>query len=103
MRSLHIRLLCALALSAATGAATCPADIPDRVPNGAWGGDHIGIAVTDSGATIEYDCAAGTIREPLRLDRSGRFQWQGIHYPGQGGPIRIDEPPKALSARYSGR
>jgi len=103
MRSHHARLVCALALVAVTGAATCPADIPDRIPNGEWGGEHIGLVVTDTGATIEYDCAAGVVTEPLQLDPSGNFTWNGIHYPGHGGPIRIDEPPNAHPARYTGR
>jgi hypothetical protein len=102
MRSRYTRILCVLAASAVTTAVTCPADIPDRVPTGPWGGEHIGIVVTDSGATIEYDCAAGTITEPLRLDQSGHFDWRGVHYPGHGGPARINEPPDAHPARYTG-
>ena len=102
MHSRHVRIICVLAVSAVTSAVTCPAAIPDRVSNGTWGGEHIGIVVTDTGATIEYDCAAGTISEPLRLTESGNFEWRGIHSPGHGGPARIDEPPNAHPARYTG-
>jgi len=84
-------------------AASCPFDTPTRVPNGDWGGDHIGMIVTDTGATIEYDCAAGVITEPLLLGAQGEFAWKGIHYPGHGGPIRVDEPTNAHDARYTGR
>jgi hypothetical protein len=72
------------------------------VPNGSWGGEHIGLVVTDSGATIEYDCAAGTITGPLTLDASGNFDWRGVHSPGHGGPSRVDQPPDTHPARYTG-
>ena len=31
------------------------------LPNGVWGGEHIRMDVTDSGADIEFDCARGTV------------------------------------------
>ena len=36
---------------------------------GSWGGNHIRMIVTAEGAAIEYDCAWGTIDEPLLADR----------------------------------
>ena len=37
---------------------------------GTWGGDHISMEVTDSGAEIEYDCAHGSVTETnLMMDR----------------------------------
>ncbi len=80
----------------------CPTAAPDRLPNGIWGGEHIGMVVADTGATIEYDCASGSIDEPLRLDASGNFIWHGVHHIGHGGPVRIDEPPNNHAARYTG-
>src|SRR6266404_4607647 len=44
---------------------------------GDWGGRHIRLSVTERGATIEYDCANGTIEEPLLLGRDGRFDVRG--------------------------
>jgi hypothetical protein len=82
--------------------AACPVDIPPVVPDGNWGGEHMGMVVTDTGATIEYDCASGTIDEPLRLDASGAFAWRGTHVIGHGGPIRQDEQPDAHPAEYTG-
>jgi len=84
-------------------AASCPFDNPQRVPNGNWGGEHIGMIVADTGATIEYDCATGVISEPLLLRPQGEFSWKGIHYPGHGGPVRVDEPSNAHEARYTGK
>lgn len=104
MRIHSMRAAAALA-TLLLGAANCPNDpaVPDRLPDGRWGGAHIGMVVADTGATIEYDCAMGTIAEPLRLGADGTFDWRGVHYPGHGGPTRIDEPKDAHPARYTGR
>jgi hypothetical protein len=101
MRLIDLGLIGALAV--AVGAAACPNDYPERLPAGTWGGQHIGMTVTDTGATIEYDCASGTIVGPLQLGANGAFDWRGTHYPGHGGPVRVDEPPNAHPARYTGR
>ncbi|OLE52014.1 MAG: hypothetical protein AUG51_20135 [Acidobacteria bacterium 13_1_20CM_3_53_8] len=74
-----------------------------RVQEGAWGGQHIGMKVTRSGATIQYDCASGTIDEPLVLDRSGRFTARGKHIHRHPGPIRVNEPDASAPAIYTGR
>jgi hypothetical protein len=34
-----------------------------------WGGSHIGLSITVSGGTVEYDCAEGEILEPIRVRR----------------------------------
>lgn len=93
--------LVALATLAVT-AASCPTDVPERVPNGNWGGDHMGMIVTDTGATLEYDCASGTITEPLLLDGAGHFDWTGVHHIEHGGPIFEGEPQNTHRARYTG-
>lgn len=69
---------------------------------GDWGGDHLGLVASASGASLEYDCAAGKISEPMRPDAAGRFTVSGEHYPGHGGPIRIDEEQVKRPARYDG-
>lgn len=73
-----------------------------RLPTGAWGGLHISIAVGPRSATINYDCANGTIDGPLTIDSKGRFTWHGTHNREHGGPIRIDEKPNSRPAIYSG-
>lgn len=100
MRRLLLPILGALTL---TQASACPYDYPERIEPGAWGGEHIGIMVSDSGAIIEYDCAAGVVSVPLLLGSRGEFSWMGTHSPGHGGPVRIDEPPNVHPASYSGR
>jgi len=66
-----------------------------------WGGTHIGLTITVSGANVEYDCAEGEILEPLRLS-NGKFSALGLHYMGMGGPIGVDRV-HPRPARYEGR
>jgi hypothetical protein len=74
-----------------------------RVEIGVWGGDHLRVDVTTGGGTTEYDCAHGTIDEPLVAQRDGRFTANGTHTFDHGGPIRNDEVPNRHPARYDGR
>jgi hypothetical protein len=83
-------------------AARCTYD-PPHVLDGTWGGEHMGMVVSDSGARIEYDCAAGAITEPLLVSSDGNFSWRGVFYPGHGGPAMIGEVPEPHAAQYSGR
>ena len=74
-----------------------------RVAAGTWGGTGIRLEVTAAGASIEYDCAHGSIDEPLTTDRDGQFVASGTHVREHGGPIRQDEAPDRHPARYQGR
>ena len=85
-----------------TAGATSKPRRAQRLAAGTWGGHHIRIDVTGDSATVEYDCANGTIKGPLKFDRSGRFTWQGAHFREHGGPVRIDETPQGGPAIYSG-
>ncbi|MGA9995611.1 MAG: hypothetical protein WBP93_09360 [Pyrinomonadaceae bacterium] len=67
-----------------------------------WGGTHISLQVNGSDTTIEYDCAHGTIDQPLTLDRRGRFSAKGTHAREHAGPIRSGEQSNARPARYTG-
>ncbi|MGB9177819.1 MAG: hypothetical protein WCB68_01135 [Pyrinomonadaceae bacterium] len=69
---------------------------------GEWGGTHISLQVNGSDTTIEYDCAHGTIDQPLTLDRRGRFSAKGTHAREHAGPIRRGEQSNARPARYTG-
>ena len=75
---------------------------PQRVAVGTWGGSHLRMEVTDGSATLEYDCANGTITGPPTIDRRGRFTWRGTHTREHGGPIRVDEKTNNRPARYTG-
>jgi hypothetical protein len=86
------------------------------LPEGNWGGQHILLAVSASGAVIEYDCAHGTIDQKIALDKGGRFVATGGHEDEPGGPVQdisaVDEdgvissssgPDHHQAARYTGR
>ena len=96
--SLCITLICGLTPMTAHANALLKA-----VPTGSWGGEHIRLVVTGTGATLEYDCAFGRIDEPLLTDKNGNFEARGIHVFERGGPLEIGEPPpKRLPALYRG-
>ena len=82
--------------------AACVAPPPPGPPGDSWGGRGIALSLDAGGGRLEYDCAAGTIDEPLRPDAAGRFTASGTHTPGHGGPDRIDQPPASFPARYAG-
>jgi len=86
--------LLACALACGTGAS------PVRVPNGDWGGPGVQLLVNDQGATIEFDCAHGTLEAPLDLDSQGRFDVPG-RFTREGGPEGEGELGQPV--RYSGK
>ncbi len=69
---------------------------------GVWGGEHIGMVVSDSSVTLDYDCAYGTIDEPFSTNENGEFDLVGVHILEHGGAIRIDETPDEHPALYKG-
>ena len=71
------------------------------VPATIWGGDHVRMNVTPSGAELEFDCATGTITETVP-ETDGTFSLKGTFTPQRGGPTRRDEPPRTTAAVYSG-
>ena len=75
---------------------------PRQVGPGVWGGQHVRLEVKKDSSLIEYDCAHGTIDQPLVLDRHGRFDVIGTHTPEHGGPVRRDEKADTRAARYTG-
>lgn len=82
--------------------ATCGKSLTGPVTPGDWGGEHIGLSVAQSGAILEYDCASGTIDQPL-VATEGRFTAFGTHIREHGGPIREGESADKHPARYEGR
>lgn len=93
-------LVCVVLLIAATGMSSSRR--VQRLATGSWGGMHIRLAVEQGAATIDYDCASGTIDGPLTISRNGRFSWRGTHTRERGGPIRMDEQSNGQSALYTG-
>lgn len=97
------RVISLLAASAALVAFCSPTSVDGtNVQTGMWGGDHIAVEVTATGATVEFDCAHGTIDSVLTLDGNGRFDLAGTFTPEHPGPIRDDAPSETRAARYRG-
>ena len=67
-----------------------------RIPRGSWGGSHINVQVTASGADIEFDCGGGSIKGPLKIGRDGKFSFTGIYQEGTGSPSVRTERQRAL-------
>ena len=99
-RNRFLVLLAIVFLVAST--ATSRARRTSRLPAGTWGGVHIMIEVANGAATINYDCANGTITGPLTIDSRGRFNWRGTYTRQGPGPIRLGRMPKSLPAVFSG-
>jgi hypothetical protein len=103
MRSGKLSVVLAVVLLVAGCVTIAVAQKPRTIPDGTWGGPHIQLTVENGTATIEYDCANGSIAGPLKLDSRSRFSLSGKHFREHGGPIRIDEENKGVAARYTGR
>ena len=101
MRRQHLALV--LAACFATLGGTCRSEFIGPQLFGSWGGEHITMEIAAGGATIEYDCANGTIDGFFVIDGSGRFDLTGVHVREQGGPVQDGVPPDAHPARYVGR
>lgn len=88
-------------LAAALSACAAPGSLTGMPLTGSWGGEHIGLVLTPTGGTLEYDCAKGTIDEPVVVRQRG-FEAIGRHSPGTGGPERIGDAVRSDPARYHG-
>ena len=96
VRRLAIATIGAL-VAAGCSTLTSPAD-----PIGNWGGPHIALVVTATGATAEFDCAHGSFG-PLTPASDGRFAATGVWVREHGGPVRDGEVLSTFPASYSGR
>jgi hypothetical protein len=96
-----VLVIVSLVLLIVSSAASRPRKM-QRLATGSWGGPHIRIEVGPRSATIDYDCANGTIEGPFTIDSKGRFTWRGTHNREHGGPIRSDQKPNTRPAIYSG-
>jgi hypothetical protein len=107
-RSYRSLIACAVALSVflalavplCTALVTASGNSRDDAPANTWGGAHVRMEVTNDGATLEFDCATGSITEPLPSE--GKFSVKGTFTPEHGGPIRQNEASRTTPATYSG-
>jgi hypothetical protein len=70
------------------------------VASGLWGGPHLRMEVTASGAELEFDCGTASISEPLTLDADNHFRASGSYKVGDFGPTREDA--RAQDAVFTG-
>jgi len=66
-----------------------------------WGGDHIEIRADGKRATVEFDCAHGTIDGAIAPDSNGQFDIAGTFTPERSGPVREDTS-QTRAAKYAG-
>ena len=97
---------CVTKLSVLLTIVGCAGTDPSTTGNGTplvgrWGGEHIALVLTDSGGSVEYDCAHGGIAGPVQ-PVGGRFEVTGVHVREHGGPVRQGERPDTAPARYLG-
>src|SRR5258706_15995712 len=74
----------------------------DKLATGVWGGDHIRAEVTEGGAQIEFDCAHGTIEQPIVLKSKDGFDVHGKYPPQHCGPARDEEERNQKSVHHAG-
>ena len=96
------RHLVAVAIAATLSTAAVVASAQSS-KNSYWGGEHVRMTVTPTGAQLEFDCATGNILEPLPLDSGVEFKLKGNHTREHGGPIRKGEQSRDSEAVYSGK
>lgn len=70
---------------------------------GTWGGPHAGITFEGGLASVEFDCASGTIDGPVYPAKDGTFTAKGSVRTGTGGPVRVGQIFKSQRASYSGQ
>jgi hypothetical protein len=69
---------------------------------GSWGGEHLRFELEETGGTLEYDCAYGTVDAGWTLSDDGEFEGSGEHVIEHGGPVQDGEILPARPASYSG-
>lgn len=69
---------------------------------GGWGGPHIGLAFQGGLADVSFDCASGTIDDPVYPAKDGTFAAKGTYRTGALGPIKVGQFFKSQGAAYSG-
>jgi hypothetical protein len=74
---------------------------PNQTLSGIWGGLHVILEISSDSATLEFDCASGSIKDPIVLDANGHFDLVGSYNRQGPGPTRQGMNTDS-DARYSG-
>lgn len=94
--------LAVLAVLAGIGCGT-RSPVPDRLPEGSWGGEHVDVTAGTAGVAFQFDCAHGKVDGPIRLEADGAFSVPGSYVRERGGPVGVDETEQPEPAVYAGR
>ena len=70
---------------------------------GIWGGPHAGVSFRGGLAEVQFDCAAGSIDDPVVPAADGAFMAKGTYRAGAKGPVRVGEFFRSQRATYSGQ
>jgi hypothetical protein len=70
---------------------------------GPWGGPHVGINFEGGLADVQFDCASGTIDDPLYPARDGSFTVKGTYRAGAPGRVKVGQFFTSKDAVYSGQ
>lgn len=96
-------IVCTLALSALLACASAAAE-RSRLAAGVWGGPHIRLDVAeDATAAVEFDCAHGTLAEPITPGGDGAFRVAGRYVQERPGPVREGQEGEGVPAVYAGK
>jgi len=70
---------------------------------GIWGGPHAGASFQGGLGDMQFDCASGTIDDPLYPAKDGSFAVKGTYRTGASGPVKVGQFFKSQGALYSGQ
>jgi hypothetical protein len=93
-----ILLLGAAVLS---GCETLPGEMQHIL--GVWGGPHAAMHFQGGLADAQFDCASGTLDDPLIPAADGSFSVKGTYRTGAPGPVKVGDFFKSQEAVYSGQ
>jgi hypothetical protein len=94
-----------LQISAAAALLLAGCDTMSPVPEhvlGIWGGPHAGLAFQGGLGDAQFDCASGTIDEPIYPAKDGTFLGKGTYRTGAPGPVKVGQFFKSQGAMFSG-
>ena len=98
------KLLISIPAVAALSVSSCatPGNASDHLI-GIWGGPHAGLSMQGGLADVQFDCASGTIDDPVYPAADGTFSVKGTYRTGAPGPIKVGQFFKSQNAMYSGQ
>ncbi len=91
-----------LLIAAMISLSSCANGLGEKDLLGSWGGEHALLTLTESGGSMEYDCATGTVAADWAVTSDGQFSATGSFLAGHGGPIGWQEDTTSRPASYRG-